>query len=434
MSGANGNVRLPSPEVIASWPTPNYNDPVTRSWMPAFAVPWQVLVSVLVLTRLLLRWRKLAGPLGLDDALLIPAWLSSLAVTVAACLAAERYNSDRHLWDVPLQMYPKALRIAWIFQFVFLISTASTKVSILLFYRRLVKGSYDPKWLYAILGGIIIIVCYCLSFLLALLLACQPTKAYWLSADLFGWAANNDYKCADARAANLASGMVSVLTDAYAVILPMAMLKNFTAPRRQKIALYVLFSLGLLVVAAGCMRTYYLSQLGHVDDLTWQSFNLYLWSQLECQLALIVACVPATRALFRRYFQDTLTRVRSTLRSANTHGTNNTSTATPPPTHTPTHTDTHSSPKPARDSKTATVDIEASLDSDSQHAPTTGSSQRLVATPPGADGGSLESGVDRRTPTSTAHSPSHDVQIRSPSGYEEYNLAVLEKYRGGLGG
>ena len=70
-----GNIQEIPPEVLKSWPTPNYIDPVRRDWMPAFALVWQIASSILVWGRFYLRVRRLAGPFGYDDAFMLIAWV-----------------------------------------------------------------------------------------------------------------------------------------------------------------------------------------------------------------------------------------------------------------------------------------------------------------------------------------------------------------------
>lgn len=62
-----GNVHSPSPELVASWPRPNYVDPIRSTWMPAYAGILLAMSSLMVLTRLCLRAKHYAGGLGLDD-------------------------------------------------------------------------------------------------------------------------------------------------------------------------------------------------------------------------------------------------------------------------------------------------------------------------------------------------------------------------------
>lgn len=71
-----GNIQEIPPSVLKSWPTPNYVYPIRRTWMPVFALTWQVASTILVWGRFYLRIRHLAGPFGYDDAFMLVAWVS----------------------------------------------------------------------------------------------------------------------------------------------------------------------------------------------------------------------------------------------------------------------------------------------------------------------------------------------------------------------
>lgn len=64
MSGNIQNIPL---SVLLSWPQPNYDNPERRSWMPVYAGILQAASTLTVITRLWLRAKGQAGPLGLDD-------------------------------------------------------------------------------------------------------------------------------------------------------------------------------------------------------------------------------------------------------------------------------------------------------------------------------------------------------------------------------
>jgi hypothetical protein len=84
------------------------------------------------------------------------------------------------------------------------------------------------------------------------------------------------------------------------------MLRNFGAPGSQKIALNIIFSLGLLVVAAGSVRTYYIQQVSHSLDKPYIGFDIVAWAQLETHLALICASSPALRVFFRTHLKGSV--------------------------------------------------------------------------------------------------------------------------------
>lgn len=220
-----GNLAQIPLSVVASWPTPNYeHPPEQRTWLVPVAIVIHVLVTFMVVIRLGLRLAKKSGPPGIDDALIIPAYIFSTMFTVLTVIGVLYYGFDRHNWDVyPSDFEPSAL-IGWLAEIAFLLSTGSTKVSVLLFYRRLADGTMAKHWKAAVIAVIAFIILYGVSSVLILIFMCDPVSAYWRAFDIEH---PISYHCLTIPACNLVVGIFSVLTDLFAVILPIAMLRNF---------------------------------------------------------------------------------------------------------------------------------------------------------------------------------------------------------------
>lgn len=137
---------------------------------------------------------------------------------------------------------------------MFIISTAATKASILLFYRRMAKDAYNRRWRYAVYAALGFTFAAFVSILIAYCLLCQPLDAYWLSYD---FTYDKPYKCVNGNILSPTVGAISIFGDLLATALPWAMLANYEleVPRKQKIALNVMFSLSLIVAGCGVGRT-----------------------------------------------------------------------------------------------------------------------------------------------------------------------------------
>jgi hypothetical protein len=237
------------------------------------------------------------------------------AVTIVYVTWAQ---GDRHIWDIsPGKREPLALCL-WLAEFAFLVCGGFTKVSVLLFYRRLVDGTYSKLWRWLVLFAIGFTVAYTIAFCVMLLINCTPTEAYWKAFDPV-YATTQQYTCLDTKIINTLAGVFAAASDLYAVALPCIITWHFSVRKAQKIALNIIFCLGLLVVAASGVRTYYLmswslpcyrfSQLfadlplvtGHESDVSWNIFDLLVWAQLELQLGIMCASAPSLRVFFRRY-------------------------------------------------------------------------------------------------------------------------------------
>lgn len=62
-----GNIINLTPADMAQWPTPNYENPERRKWLPAFSATMFAAATLMVAMRFWLRIRGHAGKLGLDD-------------------------------------------------------------------------------------------------------------------------------------------------------------------------------------------------------------------------------------------------------------------------------------------------------------------------------------------------------------------------------
>lgn len=273
-----GNIINLTPEDILRWPKPNYVDPVERSWMPPYAACLYGVATLMAALRLWLRWTKRAGSLGVDDViimsqlsaiwrirllinhlqiLLVCSWLFVSWFTVLSIVGAELYHTSRHVWDIPIASFPSMAKVTWMAELAFLLTGCCVKVSVLLFYRRLTETTCSILWIWAVWVAIGLTITYTLAFILALVFNCMPTEAYWKAFDL-RYAATVDYHCVDTTVINLLAGIMAVVSDLYAVALPCIMMRNLRIPMRSKIALNFVFSLGLLVVGASGVRTYWL--------------------------------------------------------------------------------------------------------------------------------------------------------------------------------
>lgn len=53
---------------------------------------------------------------------------------------------DRHIWDVFPTKFEYIALVGWLAEISFIVSTGCTKVSVLLFFRRLTEGSIAKVW------------------------------------------------------------------------------------------------------------------------------------------------------------------------------------------------------------------------------------------------------------------------------------------------
>lgn len=133
-------------------------------------------------------------------------------------------------------------------QIFYLISTGTTKISILLFYRRL-TDRVSTRFQYILYGMIALVAGYSVGAFLTLLVGCRPIHAYWMQIDQL-WLAENQGKftCHNEAISTVLIATFSMVTDFIVCILPMSLFLSLRLNWRRKFALAAIFGIGFLSV------------------------------------------------------------------------------------------------------------------------------------------------------------------------------------------
>lgn len=149
-------------------------------------------------------------------------------------------------------------KIAYFAEIFFLASTCLSKLSVLTFQRRLLQRTHNPRYTRAIDCAIVFTVMFWLAFFLFLIFSCTPTRAAWKSMDI---TYDEPFKCRHRNIPDPMTGILSVASDIYALIIPELLIYKLRLERKTKLILYLVFGSGLLVVGAGIARTVWLERL-----------------------------------------------------------------------------------------------------------------------------------------------------------------------------
>ncbi|RMZ77903.1 hypothetical protein DV738_g4147, partial [Chaetothyriales sp. CBS 135597] len=293
------NVFDPPESVINSWPTPNYVNPETHG--PGLVIICILMASlgVVVVSIRLYSRAFITRALGIDDALIVVASAFAIALSVLNALASSKWMTDRHVWDIPRSTFVGHRINVWASLFCMTMGLSLTKISILLFFRRL-SVSFSRGFLIAAWVGIVYNILYIIGIVLASCLICRPLSAFWLEFDP---RVGHKYheKCRGERILEPLTAVFSSIGDVYTTLLPMIQISRLDLPTAQKRALYLLFSLGWLVVVTGIVRIIYLFRLLTVTyDFTWTLWEMWIQTQVEMWMAVCVASAPALKPLAKK--------------------------------------------------------------------------------------------------------------------------------------
>lgn len=150
--------------VYLHWPEPNYVNPTTRSGaLLAVNIVFIILVTlsigVRLYSRVIVKYQS-----GLDDIMIILAYICTIGMTAVVLLANRHYGWDRHMWDVRPDMIQNANIIAFTAKLMFTFASSFTRLSLIFLYYRLIRETTIRWYTWALHFGLAFNIAVLVSF------------------------------------------------------------------------------------------------------------------------------------------------------------------------------------------------------------------------------------------------------------------------------
>lgn len=198
----------------------------------------------------------------------------------------------------------------------------ATKTSILLFYLTLAKTQKLFKGMTIATLAVVNIGGLALTFVN--IFQCRPVGA------AFETPIPASATCEDIVTLYLSSAPLNIITDLAIFFLPMPILTAMRLPMKQKFILIITFGFGFFVAVVDVIRIAYLQEastthlsdvqsnngsnssgtaLRNTTDISWYASLSFMWSAVEVNVGIMVACVPGLKPLVSRYAPSILRNV-----------------------------------------------------------------------------------------------------------------------------
>ncbi|OAL02110.1 hypothetical protein IQ06DRAFT_346705 [Phaeosphaeriaceae sp. SRC1lsM3a] len=290
--------RFPTTEEFLSFPAPNYVDPVTRRPLAlAVVIPMTVLVTFFISCRFYSR-TVIIYTLGWDDWTMFAAALLSVGSNIMLIISMmPEYQMGYHLWDIhPTKLYGKmaAAQMGMASQLCFTAIITLMKVAILLTYLRIFPSKMNRWFCYAMLFYTITLNISCFF---VTLFQCSPASTYWEIFKYIGTA-----KCLNIKAIYYFHSAQNTFSDFVIFLWPAKDLLNVQVSLRQRITLTCMFSLGVIVCIAGCVRLYFTHLYLVSYDVFWHGASTFIIMSVESGVGVACGCLPGCKPLMNRLF------------------------------------------------------------------------------------------------------------------------------------
>ncbi|KAI0897752.1 hypothetical protein F4806DRAFT_459799 [Annulohypoxylon nitens] len=250
-------------------------------------------------------WRRHRQVLSVDDILVVPAGLLTIAAGIALVIGAQIHIIGGHSQpETVAEETVKLGKFEYAFWIGHILAIGFIKLTILFLLRRVFKGrAYRTAFDYVNWILIILVTLWTLVFLFFDIFACGITpQASWES-----WSSLRS-NCIDTFAMQTGCAVFSWVLDLAIFIEPLVMVRTLNMSRKRKAQASLVFLCSGLAVVAGLLRMIPWIQI-HIQDITHPTVKLLdttfptedqqgivsiaiFWTYIEIGVGFIVACVP----------------------------------------------------------------------------------------------------------------------------------------------
>ncbi|KAL8860981.1 MAG: hypothetical protein Q9178_002494 [Gyalolechia marmorata] len=257
-----------------------------------------IVIAILAISAVVLRLvcrRHMKVAISYDDYLIIVGLLTSLGQCFLQIYCVTETGYGRHLMAVGVPATQRWAKLQYAFTFLWTISMALIKVSILLFYRRLFpRENTTATWRLCHLLLMILSVALGVIGVLGFALQCTPVAYNWDLTIPGG-------RCMNREAFTKFTNMGNIVTDILILVMPISIVWSLHLPKNKKIGVCMLFLLGGFVCIAGILRFYYLKNYAQGRDPLYEMTNIGIWSAVEPCIGVVCACLPIMGPLLRTH-------------------------------------------------------------------------------------------------------------------------------------
>ncbi|KAF0330657.1 integral membrane protein [Colletotrichum asianum] len=260
------------------------------------------LSTLVVIARTFVRTVLIRKP-GLDDYFIILALIFTLGYLAEVFVGKANhigFASSQLSFDNMTNLLKTTLAI----EATYYVCISAIKISILCMYLRFaVSRSFNILCICTIAFHALFFV-ICIGVTLS---QCQPLSKQW---DLTGTV---EGMCINTTAFFYFTSGFNILTDIWILIIPIKTLSGILRPRREKIALAIIFGVGAFATITSIIRLHTIYTYTLAKDLFQESILVNVWSMLEINIGIICASVPALKPLFTpRALRDAVNRNKKT--------------------------------------------------------------------------------------------------------------------------
>ncbi|KAI1778629.1 hypothetical protein F4818DRAFT_305730 [Hypoxylon cercidicola] len=220
--------------------------------------------------------------------------LAGFATYTAILLYIENYGFARHQWDVSVAQFMHIMYYLSVLYCIYSPVTMAAKLSVLFQIKRIFTTGARDLVYWVIIASIVANSIFYTGLFFSYVFQCWPRERIW-DMTVPGY-------CISATSSNLASGILNLISDIEALLLPAWAIWHLKMPVKQKLAAFAVFGVGSIACVIGILGIYLRVKVLGDSDFTWICTQAALLVISEICIVIIVGCLPMLPRLYH-YFR-----------------------------------------------------------------------------------------------------------------------------------
>ncbi|RKL32545.1 hypothetical protein BFJ72_g10488 [Fusarium proliferatum] len=133
-----------------------------------------------------------------------------------------------------------------------------------------------------------------------------------------------DFWCMDLNKLQWSINITNIIFDLVVLVLPIPLIWKSMSGHilegyeltliakstfRRKLGIVLMFSLGVVVLVASCLKMRYNVLYGHSNNITWDYMDLMVWAGIESSVSIAAPCLPTVRLFLHKVFPASFGRI-----------------------------------------------------------------------------------------------------------------------------
>lgn len=240
-----------------------------------------ILTTVFAAARLIAK--RLTSTYGLEDYMLMMAWVASIAFDFCL-LAAGLAGLGHHVWYLQKPQYVNLAQYAWALELLYTPAIWLAKASLLLQLIRIftpMKSGFVYWACHTLIWGNL---AFYISIFLSILFECYPIWEVWNPA--------YEGHCINRNLLLVVSNAVNILSDFLNLLLPIWATWHLQMASKRKAGITAIFATGLLAFISSICRLVYSTHIISSPDVSYIIAQTALWGLAEIATIILCTCFP----------------------------------------------------------------------------------------------------------------------------------------------